>query len=93
MIGRPCVFFEGRTNEGALFDPRYIIGMRMAPVTVGAFFRIERSERAGLDHFLSDPIVFSIGSIAYMNTRGMAKGFDLIDEMIQWHDDSTGLSV
>ena len=75
FVGPASSFF--RTDVGALFDARYIIGMRMAPEATRALCK--RHENAGLHEPLGHMVKLFRRSITEMYVRGNAETNRLFD--------------
>ena len=67
MIGGTGVYFFLATDKRSGFDTGDVFRVGSCQKRAGAFFRIQRNERAGVDQFLTNHFIFGFGSVAPIN--------------------------
>ena len=83
IVGGAGVDLVARADEGPFLDPRHIGRVRAREIGVGALFRIEPDERAGLDHLIAQHVVFFDRAVAPMDAVRLAEALHLVDPGLQ----------
>jgi hypothetical protein len=73
IVGRSCVGFIDRTDEGAAFNPSHVSRVRTGEKAIRTLFFIKTDESAALNHLIAKIVVLLLGTVADVDPLGLAK--------------------
>src|SRR5437867_1187297 len=89
VVGGPGVLLVFGADEGEVFCPRHILGIRAVDVAVGQRVLVQSAEGAVSKHLANEALVFGVAAIAPHHLIGMGGAGDFINPLFHgrrhWH--------
>jgi len=81
VIGGARIFLLGATDEGAVFHPGHVGGIRAGQVGAGALFLVEAGQHARFHHLIAQPVVLFLGTVGPVDGFRLGQVGDVRDPL------------